>query len=420
MRFIDLFCGLGGFHVAAEAIGARCVFACEIDQPLRNIYESNFRLAPAGDIRQIKPKAVPKHDLLCAGSPCQPFSKAGEQKGFRDRVRGQVLFNVLEILRVRRPKYLLLENVPHFIRHRDGRTFEKLASGLRTLGYSIDTCDLSPHQFGVPQVRARMYLVGRLGSLDGFRWPEPMPERHQLDIRSVLDVDPPDATRLSTQALACIGVWQKFLRRFPKRAKLPSFPIWSMEFGATYPTECDSLKKVQLKLLQRARGMFGQPLAGLRRTEILELVPSHARREQCAFPAWKKMFVQRNRALYIEHRAWLKQWIPKIRKFPPSLQKLEWNCQGEVRNIWEYILQFRPSGLRVKRCTSAPSLVAMTTSQVPIVGWERRFMSIRECARLQSLESLRVIPTGAAGFRALGNAVNAEVVRRILQRLVTK
>ena len=419
MRFIDLFCGLGGFHVAAEAIGARCVFACEIDQPLRDIYERNFRLTPAGDIRQINPKEIPRHDLLCAGSPCQPFSKAGGQKGFRDRVRGQVLFSVLEILRVRKPKFVLLENVPHFVRHRDGRTFGRLASALRSLGYSIDFRELSPHWFGVPQVRARMYLVGCLGSLNGFRWPEPTCEPQTLNIRSVLDLDPPDATPLSKQAISCIGVWQKFLRKFPKREKLPSYPIWSMEFGATYPTENDSLNDVQLGLLQRSRGIFGRRLSGLRRMEILEHVPSHARREHGAFPHWKRVFIEQNRALYRKHRTWLKEWVPTIREFPPSLQKMEWNCQGEERNIWQYILQFRPSGVRVKRCTSAPSLVAMTTSQVPIVAWERRFMSMRECARLQSLESLRVIPSGAAGFRALGNAVNAEVVRRILQRLVT-
>ena len=418
MRFVDLFAGLGGFHVAAEAVGARCVFSCEIDERLRHVYESNFGLMPAGDIRGINPRAVPQHDLLCAGSPCQPFSKAGEQNGFRDRARGKVLFNVLDILRLHRPRYLILENVPHFIRHRGGKTYETLASALRALGYSIDARELSPHHFGIPQVRGRMYLVGRLGPLVGFRWPEPIGDSRKPDIRAILDSKPPDAHPLGKQALDCIRVWQEFLREFPKQAKLPSFPIWSMEFGATYPTGYDTLCNVPMKRLREARGVFGEPLAGLRRAELLKLVPSHARADKGAFPRWKQTFIQQNRDLYREHRAWLRRWVPKIRSFPASLQKLEWNCQGERRNIWEYILQFRASGLRVKRATSAPSLVAMTTTQVPIVAWERRYMSVRECARLQSLESLRALPPGAAGFRALGNAVNAEVVRRILERLV--
>jgi DNA (cytosine-5)-methyltransferase 1 len=418
VRFADFFCGLGGFHVAAKAVGGRCVFACEIDDRLRALYEHNFDIRPAGDIRKIDPKSIPQHDLLCAGSPCQPFSKAGEQDGFRDRARGKVLLNVLEVLRICRPEYLILENVPHFVRHRGGKTYARLAGALTALGYSIDARELSPHQFGVPQIRARMFLVGRLGSLGGFTWPEPITEGHDLDIRQILEVRPPDAACLSQQALDCIGVWGEFLRGFPRRAKLPSFPIWSMEFGATYPTEHESLRKVPLHVLRRARGVYGKALADLDRTGILALVPSHARGDDAVFPLWKRTFIEQNRELYREHRTWLRPWLPKIRRFPPSLQKLEWNCQGEERDIWRYILQFRASGLRVKRATTAPSLVAMTTTQIPIVAWERRYMCIRECARLQSLESLRALPTGGAAFKAMGNAVSAEVVKRILVMLL--
>lgn len=418
LRFIDLFAGLGGFHTAAAAIGARCVFACEIDEVLRRVYEQNFGLLPAGDIRSVSPQEVPEHDILCAGFPCQPFSKAGDQTGFRDRVRGTVLFNMLEIVRVRRPEYVLLENVPHFIRHRGGKTYQTLASALQALGYTIDARELSPHQFGVPQVRWRMYLVGRLGHLQQFQWPTPDYHRDTLDIRSVLDIRPKDAASLSLQATECIHLWQDFLCKYPSTSKMPSFPIWSMEFGATYPTDRDSLHDVPLRTLRKSRGVFGCPFAGLSREDILNIVPSHARARTGAFPRWKQTFIRQNRQLYEEHRTRLRPWRQKVRTMPPSLQKLEWNCQGEERNIWQYILQFRASGLRVKRPGTAPSLVAMTTSQVPIIGWERRYMSVRECARLQSLAELRVLPTGGLAFKALGNAVSAEVARRILEKLV--
>lgn len=404
--------------MAAARLGGQCVFAAEIDESLRSLYKENFGLDPAGDICQVRPRDVPAHDLLCAGFPCQPFSKAGEQIGFRDRVRGTVLFDLLEVLRVVRPRHVILENVPHFIRHKGGKTYRVLTSALEALGYSIDARELSPHQFGIPQVRWRMYLVGRLGSLESFKWPNPTHGTDDVDIGAVLDRKPVDAARLSSQSVKCIELWQQFLQRFPPNSKLPSFPIWSMEFGATYPVDKDSLAQVPLNELRKGRGSFGQSLKGLRRSEIMLLVPSHARAAQGAFPRWKQTFIRQNRDLFAEHRAWLTPWLSAVKELPPSLQKCEWNCQGESRDIWRYVLQFRASGLRIKRRSTAPSLVAMTTTQVPIIGWERRFMSIKECARLQDLGTLGSLPQGAAGFKALGNAVCARVVEQILTSLV--
>ena len=159
-RFIDLFAGLGGFHQAAAHLGGECVFASEIDEDLRDVYEKNFGTKARGDIREVKPKEVPQHDLLCAGFPCQPFSKAGEQVGWDDAVRGTVFWNIVEILRRRRPKLVILENVAHFVRHDEGNTYQKVKQALESLGYKVDYHQFSPHQFGVPQIRERIYMVG--------------------------------------------------------------------------------------------------------------------------------------------------------------------------------------------------------------------------------------------------------------------
>ena len=126
MKFVDLFAGLGGFHLAAKDLGGRCVFACEIDEKLQANYEANFGIKPESNIKKVNPNEIPEHDLLCAGFPCQPFSKAGDQLGWKDSIRGTVFYNIVEILRIRKPKYIILENVAHFVRHDEGNTYSKV------------------------------------------------------------------------------------------------------------------------------------------------------------------------------------------------------------------------------------------------------------------------------------------------------
>jgi len=419
MEFVDLFAGLGGFHLAAKALGGQCVFACEIDEKLRTNYEANFGIIPAGDIKQINPKEIPKHDLLCAGFPCQPFSKAGDQMGWNDSIRGTVFYNIVEILRNCKPKYIILENVAHFVRHDEGNTYSKVKMALEDLGYGIKHAQLSPHKFGVPQIRERMYMIGQLGGLNGFEWPEPQTKGSELSIKDVLDKKTKEVTGLSKQVIDCLKSWQEFIEQYPKDEQLPSFPIWSMEFKSTYPYEIESIFDVRMKELRKKRGMFGKNLDFWFRKDLIERLPSYARYQEGTFPKWKQIFIKQNRNLYRKNKKWIDLWLPKIKKFPPSLQKLEWNCKGEKRNIWDYVIQFRASGVRVKRPTTAPSLVAMTTTQVPIIGWEKRYMTVRECARLQSMDELKHFPKGNAAMAALGNAVNVKVAQLVLKNLLS-
>jgi DNA (cytosine-5)-methyltransferase 1 len=123
---------------------------------------------------------------------------------------------------------------------------------------------------------------------------------------------------------------------------------------------------------------------------------------------------------YANNKEWIDLWMNSIFKFPSSLQKLEWNVKGGKRDLWEYVLQFRASGVRVKRRTTAPSLIAMTDTQVPIIAWQKRYMTPDECARLQSLDGLKALPTSSSkAFHALGNAVNSTVVERVARALLT-
>ncbi len=374
MRFIDLFAGLGGFHLALRRLGHQCVFASEVDDTLRQVYLRNFGMLPYGDIRTVEMRSIPDHSILSAGFPCQPFSKAGYQDGLWDPIDGTLFRDIVNIVRERRPEYLILENVPHLERHNDGKTWSTIRTTIEDAGYDLDVRRYSPHQFGIPQIRDRLYVVGKLGDLGGFTWPEPDSPKPALSVRDVLDANPTDGHPIPDQVKRCVLVWQEFLDQFPQDSKLPSFPIWSMEFGATYPYEDKTPHSSRVRDLRQTAGSHGQPLIGWTRQQVYEGLPSYARTTDVIFPNWKVQFIRQNRDLYAEHKAWIDGWLPKIVDFPPSFQKFEWNCQGEKRIIREYVLQVRASGLRVKRPTTAPSLVAMTSTQVPIVGWEDRYM----------------------------------------------
>ena len=181
VTFIDLFAGIGGFHLALHNVGAECVFASEWDDSARLTYETNFRKISsnlfkngnfAGDITKVDKKSIPDFDILCAGFPCQPFSQAGFKKGFSD-IRGTLFFDIAEIIRVKKPKAFFLENVRRLYSHDEGRTFETIKETLtEELGYSFHHAIVKASDHGLPQHRPRLFMVGFKNNDSEFEFPK--------------------------------------------------------------------------------------------------------------------------------------------------------------------------------------------------------------------------------------------------------
>lgn len=178
VRFIDLFCGIGGLRIAGESLGWECVFSCDIDAEARRAYQANFDEIPHGDVKQIPSDSIPDHDVLMAGFPCQPFSIIGDRLGFVD-TRGTLFFEIARILRAKTPPAFILENVKQLAGHNKGATLSRILEVLRGLGYTVEYRILNALDFGLPQKRERIIIAGFYGH-HSFNWPTGSVSRKSL------------------------------------------------------------------------------------------------------------------------------------------------------------------------------------------------------------------------------------------------
>jgi len=410
--FIDLFCGIGGFHIALSSIGAKCVLACDIDEKCREVYKDNYGIEPVKDITKLESSSIPDFDILCAGFPCQAFSHAGKQNGFED-TRGTLFRDVCRILRDKQPSYFLLENVKNLKGHDKGRTWKTIYNCILEAGYTTYETPivLSPHQLGIPQHRERVMILGwrndKLpnGSLPTLPTVNPPPS---VSIRQILtkDEEVPDGVQLTQSDMEVLSLWEEVVVHWKSKGlKLPTFPIWSDDWDSTHSLT-DTVESQDVE-----------------ENEEVEEDEAEADEPCYKIPKWKQKFVQQNRDFYKANQLFLEPWLKKARQtkgFLGAKRKLEWQA-GKFQtddSLWTLLFQFRPSGIRVKRATYSPALVAM--AQIVYVGEKRRKLSPREVARLQSFPDTFKLPTSASvAYKQFGNSVNVKVIQYALGLLQT-
>lgn len=384
-KFIDLFCGIGGFHQAMSDLGGTCVFASDIDADCRKTYELNYRVKPEGDITKINAKDIPAHDVLCAGFPCQSFSKAGNRLGFEDETKGTLFFDVCRILDFHKPKFALLENVRNLASHDHGNTWKVIHDSLDSLGYNLlpEPVIFSPHMLGIPQHRERVYIMcvrKDVGQIRPFIYEKSKAQNCSIEtiLQSENEIPNIQEYKVSKEMENLIDLWNEFLQSI-RVEKLPGFPIWT--------------------------------------DRLCDLDPNE---DLAQYPSWKQNFIHKNNELYIANRKFIDGWLKRANKNPlffGAKAKLEWQAgNADVPDIWNQIFQLRPSGIRVKVNTYFPALVAIV--QTSIIGSRRRYLTPRECARLQSFpDTFKYDVKLAQAYKQFGNAVNVDCVKMFAKHM---
>ena len=392
-RYIDLFCGIGGFHLAlnglTDAAGrpGTCVFASDIDENCQNIYELNHGIRPVGDIRA-HVETLPAHDLLCGGFPCQPFSNAGKKQARADQ-RGLLFDSIVRILERCRPKVVILENVKHIRKVSDGQVFAHILAELARVGYGVFVLEMSPMDIGIPQNRERVIFVILRNDVYSDAVRDRILAHVQTDVAAQL-------------AYRTGGTWPGILETNPgvKYAISPEF--------VQLFTAWDEF----IQLAGRFNDIISPVII-----EYFTAAPDPAHKQ------WKNDYIAKNAAYYAKYRTeldpWLAKWGPLLTK-KVIYGKLEWQVGG-IRpgdSIWNYFIQMRQSGIRVKKNNCFPALVAIV--QTSIVAKERRYLTPRECARLQSVPDTFQWnnQSDALTYKQLGNGVNADVIRVVCQAVL--
>lgn len=323
-RFIDLFAGIGGFHQAMRFLGGECVMAAEINQACVDTYNLNFKTLEGrvrGDVKKIDPTTISRFDVLCAGFPCQPFSKAGLQQGFNDKTRGNLFYSIMDILDAHPEcKFVVLENVRNLADKSENWEIIRTELLKRDFVITQKPLILSPSDFGIPQIRERVYILGIKkdgcsAEIQDKGYIEPTDlniDKYRKkckigDALTLLEENVSEDYKITDEQNLMIQAWDEF--RLGTGIKIIGFPIWISCFGV-----------------------------GIQNTDDLKSSLGYD-----DMPDWKKRFVDKNREFYLEHKDFIDPWIERYDMFNriKLYQKFEWNCGEDVQNMHDGIIQIR-------------------------------------------------------------------------------
>jgi len=384
MKFIDLFCGIGGFHQALSKLNFNCVFASDIDEKCRNSYKLNYNLIPEGDITKVDIKTIPKFDILCGGFPCQPFSKAGEQMGFDDD-RGNLFFNICKIAEHHKPKYMILENVRNLATHDNGNTWKVIYNKIISMGYNTysNPIILNVLHFNIPQNRERVIILCKRRDIGDLPELPKIPKNPKLTltthIKDIIDntIDN-NKYKINDKFKDVEKIWNEFINILNKNnIEIPKFPIW------TDMWDCD---------LNKNKSFYDK------------------------YTNW----IDKNREFYKNNNIILKKWLNESRKndnWIGAVRKFEWQGGKLLKNdsMNTVLWTARGSGIRVKRPDYIPTLVAM--SMIPVYGPESRKLSPKELLRLQSFPDNFKYDEKSI-YKQVGNAVNVKMIEKCARFLM--
>ena len=382
LKFIDLFCGIGGFHQALIRHNYKCVMACDIDEKCREIYKENYGITPEKDIKKVNEKTLPDFDILCAGFPCQSYSNAGKKGNLNDP-RGTLFEDILRIANEKKPMFMFLENVKHIKKIDKGNTFNHIIKRINETDYYVSKDDtifeLSPHNLGIPQQRERVIFVCIHKSIYdkakiiNFELPN-IP----INVEKILETDNTLTSKykISKDVENVLNIWDEMIQRFDTNESL-SPTILCNEFYKKYTEE-----------------------------EFEKL------------PLWKQDYINKNKNIYNKYKEHWDEWYSKYKDVLLKKEingKLEWQAGKKKRedSIWNYFIQLRQSGIRIKKTNYFPTLVAIV--QTPIYAKEKRYITPRECARLQSFpENFIIHNNDNVAYKQFGNSVNVDVISYII------
>lgn len=389
MRYLDLFAGMGGFHQAAvrvfDELGITGILAgaADISDISKTFYRNNY-LAGTNmdidhDIRDFLRVDVGPVDIIFAGFPCQPFSHAGTQEGF-DHDSGNAFDSLMKVIRRYKPKYILLENVANLKNHDGGNTWKIIHRKLSKY-YNIpdEPILISPTQLGLPEHRKRVYIPGILKTENIFlnkRQFESFTTRTR-SLESFLVDEPigPLSRVLSMENDVYLTAWDELLNEIDDADNIVR-PAWGMYWNNK------------------------------------SINPD--------YPEWKKVIVRKNKMFYKNNRAIIDAWMRRFEfaDWKDSFKKFEWNVKGAgYKTVFDGIIQFRPSGIRVKKYDVLPTMVAL--NQTPYLGPHRRFISPSEVAAVQGYRNVNFNGLNkSSAYKLLGNNVNVHTTSYILKRLI--